>query len=463
MKAYFLMIFISFLFCSTSFSMGFTSIDPTVPRSIQVEETNNSHLIEQVPYVSQETDFYCTYACPTMILNFLGCNTSLYEVLFVCGAGYSVLYSHPLVKRFLIGCIGTSNWEMDRRFLGNLYGSSYVEHRFSGIDGDESEKWDIYWDTIRECVSNDQPVLTIVDPSCLSSVRSAIQDMLGIPDRLWMLIPEAVFSLFPSTMTHMILIVGFNEENGTICYHDPSAALFGDASYGTYEWMDTTPIRRTMKHLSSFSPFAYMVGYFQGIDTTAFTLEQRFEMSRYRNIQKMSGDPLGYDDQIHATWSESELGVKGLRMLYTDLGPGVEHRYTTILLYRILCTGLLYSFSYKVYRFFDRYLSSVLTLSDFQEQMNYIYQLTLEKQDVSKWLYTLSDHLDNETLSSICRHDAFLLKKEADVCERLAENFSVFLEKGIWLPFPKSLDVVSNMALLVSEMIAFEEAMIRYP
>ena len=51
----------------------------------------NFSIIENFPYVSQETNFYCTYACPTMIIKYFGINTSLYEVMFNSGVGYSLI------------------------------------------------------------------------------------------------------------------------------------------------------------------------------------------------------------------------------------------------------------------------------------------------------------------------------------------------------------------------------------
>jgi len=454
--------FIAMLMCSSS-STSIAQLTNTKTLEINVNSTldGNSHLIEDVPYVSQETDFYCTYACPTMILNYYGCNTSLHEVLFSSGVGYSLVYSHPFVKRFLLSCVGTSNWEKDRRFTGDLFGLTYHEDRLMDIELDESHRWDIYWNKIKENISSDRPVITIVDPSCLSSVQSAIQDILGIPDVLWDLIPETVFTLFPSTMTHMITIVGFNEENESICYNDPSSALFGDSSYGTYAWMDISDIRKSMLRISSFSAFAYMVGsFYKSKDNSSF-LDDRLIYAHNRNLQKMSGDPFSYDDQILRSWDTSSLGINGLRSMYDDLGPGLDNRPTTIFLYKILSTLLLYSFSYKIYRFFDIFLPSVLNLSDFNEQMNYVHQLSIEKHDISDWLFSVNQKVNNETIADICHNDAVLLGQEARLYERLAENFSIFLQKGLLLPFFKAVAIIENMQYLVSEMIDIEENILK--
>ena len=458
---YWSILFVMVLLLSTSFSKGVSFRDFEEEKIFLSQNAQScSHVIKDVPYVSQETDFYCTYACPTMIFKYFGCDTGLYEVLFSSGVGYSVMYSHPLVKRFIISCVGTSNWETDRRFLGSLFGLTYQEDRLLQLGVSEQQRWDLYWEKIKENVSRNLPVITIVDPSCLPSVQSAIQHLLGLPDVLWNKIPDSVFKMFPSTMTHMIVIVGFNEENKTLCYHDPSAALFGDASYGTYSWVDMSVIQESMQSISSFSSFAYMVGVFNKTENPPLSEEKRFFLSLNRNLKKMGGDPFAYDDQILATWNESNLGINALKSLYADLCPGFEHRPTTIFLYKLISTVFMYSFSYKIYRLFDRFLPSILNLSDFNEQMNYIHQLALEKHDVSNWLFNLSNRLDNETVSELCYHHALLLQSEAIVCERLAENFSMFLQKGVLLPYTKALDATLNMAEHVLEMIAIEETII---
>ncbi|MFH1013809.1 MAG: C39 family peptidase [Thermoplasmatota archaeon] len=418
------------------------------------------HIISEVPYVSQETDFYCTYACPTMILKYYGCDTNIYEVLFSSGAGYSVVYSHPIVKRFIISCVGTSNWEADRRFLGSLFGLSYEEYSFLQYSLSEQQCWEAYWEKIKEHVSNDTPIITIVDPSALSSVQSAIQQMLGVPDMIWDRIPAWAFRMFPSTMTHMIVVVGYNEENGTICYHDPSTVLLGDASFGTYAWMNLSDFQRSMQDLSSVSSFAYLVGVFKDSGSPRYNQEQRFSLAQCRNLEKMQGNPASYDERILFTWNVSDLGINGLKQLYADLGTGIQHRPTTIILYKLLSSILFYSLSYKVYRFFDRFSPEILNLSDFNEQMNYLHQLSIEKRDVSNWLSNHSGSLMNESLKMICSHDASLLKNESNVCKLLAENFSIFLQKGLWIRHTKALDITNNMQILVSLMIAIEESII---
>ena len=123
-----------------------------VPQSIKnsfYEYENNdcnisSTVIENFPYVSQQTNFYCTYACPTMIIKYYGFDTELNEILFNSGVGYSLIYSHPSLNNFLLSCIATSNWKSDREFLAKINGLSYEEYRFYNQTYTEEEIWQKY-------------------------------------------------------------------------------------------------------------------------------------------------------------------------------------------------------------------------------------------------------------------------------------------------------------------------------
>ena len=53
----------------------------------------DSYLIHNISYVAQHERNFCVYACLTMIFNFMGLNTSLNEMLFYSGVGYTHSYS----------------------------------------------------------------------------------------------------------------------------------------------------------------------------------------------------------------------------------------------------------------------------------------------------------------------------------------------------------------------------------
>src|SRR5512136_2919391 len=51
------------------------------------------YLITDVPYVAQTERNFCVYSCCTMVFNFMGLNTTLDEMLFYGGLGYTHSYN----------------------------------------------------------------------------------------------------------------------------------------------------------------------------------------------------------------------------------------------------------------------------------------------------------------------------------------------------------------------------------
>ena len=78
----------------SSYNVSSISFDKSQNKSN--DNTNKAyerHIIDNVPYVSQETGFYCAYACYTMLLNsFEDIDTTLQEVVYYSGVGYSLIY-----------------------------------------------------------------------------------------------------------------------------------------------------------------------------------------------------------------------------------------------------------------------------------------------------------------------------------------------------------------------------------
>lgn len=96
-------------------SYNVSSISFNTPLNKSNDHTNKapeSHIINDVPYVSQETSFYCAYACYTMLLNsFEGINTTLQDVVYYSGVGYSLIYPSFLEARMpLAGTISSQSY-----------------------------------------------------------------------------------------------------------------------------------------------------------------------------------------------------------------------------------------------------------------------------------------------------------------------------------------------------------------
>jgi hypothetical protein len=421
---------------------------------------DESHLIEGVPYVGQKTDFYCAYASVTMMLKYYGINTTQYEIVFNSGGGYSLIYSHPKLKRLVVGSAATSVWENDHEFLAELYGLSYKEDWFAYDDITNEEKWDEYWLRAKENISNDVPVLTWVDPTGLASIRDAVRKGLNVSEELWDKLPEIVWYFFPSTISHVIVLVGYNENNGTICFNDPGAYIFGYPECGTYKWMNISDYKRSMKNLLIQSEMAYLVSTFHNISDNPLNKTEMFEKAYERNIEKMKGNLTKYDEHITNIWGCEHLGINALKKLKQDFEPGLKNRFATILRYKLMNFLYLRTPTYMIYKLFDKIFPEIVNISDFESTMVYYYQLVLEREDISRYLEDLQYEIEDENLSEICKNDSILLKQEADNYTKIAEYYSEFHKKGVFLTFPKAIQIINKMKEKIEEIIQIEETII---
>lgn len=422
---------------------------------------NNSHFIEDFPYVSQETNFYCTYACPTMIIKYYGINASLKEVLFNSGVGYSLVYSHPKLKRFFLSCIATSNWKSDREFLAEVYGLSYQEKRFYNENYNEKDNWDRYWSEIKKNIFNETPLITIVDPIYLKSIRDCIKNKLNIPDIFIDIIPDKLWNFFPCFTNHMIVIIGFNEDNNTICYNDPSAEVFGYPDLGKYSWMNLTDFRNAMNLLSKNQPYySYFVGIFSENKNNSLDVLDRFEIAYNRNIERMKGNNSYYDDYITKIWNCTNLGVNGLIKFLNENNGSLNEKMKTINSYKFVSSFYLFTISYRIYQIFDILFPSILNLDDYNSQMNYCYQIAIEKNDISKYLMDIYNSQNFPDISELCYSNSILLKGESENFTRLSENFSKFLGNGILMKKPSALIVLNNMTDIVRNLINLENKLL---
>ncbi len=115
-------------------------------------------VIEDVPFVSQETPYYCSYASKTMVLNYLGVDVALGELLFLMGApfsgGYLLIHGSAVSGRFISLMIDSVE------FASSLLGVEYEYWYPSNL----TDYWGDYWARIKENVSEDRPVIVGVDP-----------------------------------------------------------------------------------------------------------------------------------------------------------------------------------------------------------------------------------------------------------------------------------------------------------
>ena len=427
------------------------NIDPEIR-----EEYGMHHIICDVPYVSQETDFYCIFACPAMIFKYHKLNTSLHEVLYNSGAGHSMAYSLPFFKRLPVGCGMVSKWDADCSFLADLYGLSFEKWQADKTLSEE-ERWHEYWIRVKQNITQNIPIMTNVDPSFLTSIRNSVRKELGISEGIWTKISDRLWELAPSGILHAIVLVGFNETNGTVCYNDPAAALFGHPEDGTYAWMNLTKFRKAIWRLSLYNPFSYYIEIFENTSDSPFDKKEAFELAHERNIKKMKGNLSAYDEYVVYEWGCTNLGINALKALKKDLSKGIQCRLTTIFIYKTTCTWYLFPQRYKFCLMLNTAFPSAFNMSECLSVLNYYDQIAIEKYNMSRYLWNNQYLFDDTNISDMCRHDAILLGYEAENWTKLACSFSKFLQRGLFMTLPYALSVIKNMESVLVDIISIEE------
>ena len=173
-------------------------------------EIPDSYIIENVPYVNQGNTMYCGMATPTMAFQYYGINASLLEVVFNSGFGYSVGYKIKL-PCFFISDYYLGYQYAERQLLAEIYGLKYSHSDYYDTSISDDILWQRYLTSAKENISQDIPVITLVR-----------MDQLPYHE------------VNPRLM-HYILLVGYNETNNTVCFHDSIATVWNTSmSSGTY-------------------------------------------------------------------------------------------------------------------------------------------------------------------------------------------------------------------------------------
>jgi hypothetical protein len=263
-------------------------------QNVLTADGNESYIIEGIPYVSQETGFYSTYASPTMIFKYYGINTTLEEVLFILGVGYSIAYlKHSLLP----------GWQISRdyNYISNLYGLSH-EKWLPNEPADilDSGFWERYWTKIKENITKDIPVLTITNEISYNIKSCKLLRFKYSPKPIMRNI-------------HAIVIVGFNESNQTICFNDPSLGIKYKQENGHYIWRDLTDFQNGYLICRNYYPvpISTFKKVVEPIDKVTL-----FEMAHMRNIERLNGNTtVYYDDWILGNVSEKSNGLLGIKAL----------------------------------------------------------------------------------------------------------------------------------------------------
>ena len=426
----------------------------TIPTSGNQDTQPSNHIIENVPYVGQETSFYCLFACPTMAIKYHNINTTLKEVLFSSGVGYSMIYSHPSYNRVPIGGNGCAWWKIDRTFLGELYGLTYTEALINIKLNEKEETWDLCQTKFKENISENKPVIIQADPLFLPSLINSFLIEIGLEQI------KLPYNLLQHTTTgffHVILLTGYNEENNSFYYHDPLADLFNHPEEGYYAEITMNNLKQALFNAARNQTITF--GSFTDSTNTALSKKERFLTAHNRNIEKMIGNPQEYDKNL-LTLSPGLYGIQVLKQFQTDISI-LQNKITTALIYKMTNTYLLNPFFNIIFHISDTYFPEIFKMTDWQAFSNYFYQLSVEKHNISQYLLHIKNQFNEQEITDLCLYEANMLEEESKHWSNMSIHFNEFMKKGIFLPLPKAIQHLNQMNTSLTEIIEIQEAIIQ--
>lgn len=386
------------------------------------------HIISGVPYVAQSADdYYCNYACCTIVFRYYGINVTLPEVLHHSGLGYSLAarprivptlsddFPYPIgfPHRFRCWCgQETSLGKEDAYFLASLYGLS-CEYLYPETVIDESKCWEEYWERLKNYILMDTPICTNVD----FTVLPYYVELFNLSGKGY-------------HFSHNIVIVGFDEINGVVYYHDPLCAAYTSAEDGMYAEISIDIFRKAVYSVH----WCIWNGWEEGYTTLAFkkigeplSRVRVFELAHERNIRRMKGDPSSYDAQS-CTENFCVFGIDALHALEKDFG--------------LINFVIRAPFLILIMKFYP-YISLAIQSYEF---------VIMEKHNVSQFLH------ENSNLSSICEHDSILLDIEVNYWKEiksymaeLNENLNNILEAMLY-----AIPLVQHIAKIIDKIIDVE-------
>ena len=386
-----------------------------------ISEIPDSHIIEGIPYIAQTEGYFCYYADITMILNHLGHDVSIEDILFYDGLGY--IHSYDILDRLPHeGCYCNLSFVFD---LFGLKSNTWYPNKNS------EDYWNDYYNRVKENIINDKPVITRADPFSLTSLRN----QFSIPDIIWNV-------LFPPGH-HLILIVGFNESNNTICYNDPNAGLYGEDRYGNYSWMNINDFRNAVE-INTWFP--YLIQTFDQI-SQAYSKEKRFEKAIQSNILKQEGN-------YSKHWPFH--GINGSKRMKIDYLQGESRTYTINLYKKYGETGLNYTFKEIMFKLFLKFLPNrpnpfhifmVGEESPFES-------IAREKDHIANYLET------NDIYQEFCENQSLLLRKESSLWHELSKSYNVFKRRGLNLLNIRANIIMDKMEKALENIISNEQDII---
>ena len=415
---------------------------------ITISDPPESHLIEGVPYISQENNFFCSFAYATMKFKHYGINTTLQEVVYYSGVGHSLIY--PSLKNNRLPYTGwaISQAPMTFKFISDLFGLSYKTWK-TDLNLSYEERWNEDWLKIKQNISNDVPIIFTLDVIILAT------DNMGFG----VLFP--LIKTIPFIAEHSILLLGYNEDNQTVCYSDPAYGIVNKSQYGTYRWVDLTKFKTSTRRYSE----RLFVRLFIDTPEPPLPIEESFRRAHKRNIEKLKGNISAYFDEDTSDIYKENLsfGINATKRLKRDLEKGLDYRIKTVYRYQLNNRlGIMYRLMNNLHNRHPQLFPFNLEKLSLEDNDAY-GNIALEKKYSAMYLRQVQNQLTDENLSEICIYEAELLENEAENWSKFADCYSEFRKKGIFMSLPRALLLMNKMVDTMDNIISIEESIIAGP
>lgn len=425
--------------------------------SIQVENNYNtekslqSHVIKNVPYVGWETDFDCELVSFATLYLYLGINYTYHDLFYLCGAGYShasrpkangprVWPPTPPFKSYIDPGAIVCFWKQDISFLCDIFGLNYsIKYNYSKKIN-YSEGWEEYWERVKNYIKNDQPVWTTVDVIALPWWREHFPWAKKMYEK----------NGLPGIGGHVIVIVGFNESNKTVCYNDmvnsDSPGYIGEPNINChYVWMNISDF----KNATSLGGWAY---YWDDMPYLTLVLEnscidpfdkqQALKEVHKRNIGKMKGwNNSVYDESYQRMYGA--FGIEALKRFINDLR-------TESMIPRLLF--------WRFFNMMNQFIGSDYSFSPFKHINTSIQWIIKEKQLTSEVLLKYANQYPDQYFFT---YDGYLLENETEKWiefkNKLIMLIESFNQEDLFIEINELSEIIQEMSDIVTDIIEIEK------
>jgi len=404
----------------------------------------NYHYIHGLNYTHQIENYFCYLTSYYMIFDYMGINTSIEEIIYYYGMGYSIYYPGEndanLKQRLPVCGRGISMNKLVGQNLGVKQNVWAADLSNSG-----EEIWQQYWNKVKENISNDIPVCTVIDPLSLPSLR----DQFKMPAFIWdVIMGEGV---------HFIVLTAYNESNQTVCYNDPNAGHYGKDCFGDHAWMDIEQFKTACRDEVDPS-LRYSVITWKKI-SERLPVQDAFNYTHKINLEKLKGNHTAYElCGLNVSQRPNALfGIDAAKRLKQNYEKGIDNRVKTIKLYKKYAKlGFYYKAIHKMQTLFEEIYPnnpSIFDILNVSEMTNF-ENILMEKKHMAKYLTEISVYNAS-------------LKKEADLFKQDAENWTIisdcykeFLNKGFFLSLTRANYLMNKMESTMKNIISIEESII---